>query len=86
MDPFADTGALVTPLRAHELADTSSADHEFAILPRQILVAGTGALVIRLVDSTEDLTVTFGAGSFQLLPWRVRTVRQATAVTVVGLS
>ena len=83
-----NTAGLNAPATRHELADHSSGDHEFADLPREILVIGAGALRVRLADSDADLVLNLPANTFQRFPWRVSHVRQATAagVAVIGFS
>ena len=89
MDTFAEhSPSLVSSARKHEVADHSAGDHEFAVLPRQVLIIGAGAFRARLVDDDADLDLDLPAGTILLAPWRVSIVRQTTAagVAVIGFA
>lgn len=66
-----------------EVADVSTADHEFDPPTRAILVLGADTLTVRMLNDSADLTMTI-AGDI-LLPLRVTHVTQATTAAVVDL-
>ncbi|MBU7581143.1 MAG: hypothetical protein KAF27_11880 [Porphyrobacter sp.] len=83
---YATLDSLIAPAR-NCFPITPDNTAELAILPKAIYVGGGGNLVVRAVDSAQDVTfVNVAAGS--LLDVRVVAVRQAgtTATNIVGLA
>ena len=85
MDPFESyTDSLIAPAK-HAFAITPDDNADLPMATKAIYVGTGGDLVIRLVDSAQDVTlVAVPAGS--ILPLRVKAMRTiSTASNIVGL-
>ncbi len=85
-DPFAGAGdSLVAPAK-HVFAITPHATSDLPMAAKALYVGSSGDLVMRAVDSDEDVTlVNVAAGT--ILPIRVRAIRAtSTAANFVGLA
>jgi hypothetical protein len=86
LDPFryADDNAAHPARRVFAVTPDDIA--ELPVLPKALLVGGAGAVTLRAVDSTTDVTLPVAAG--QILPIRAQYVRASgtTATAIVALA
>ncbi len=85
-DPFAGTGdSLVAPAK-HVFTITPDALEDLPMATKALYIGSGGDLVMRAVDSEEDVTfANVAAGT--ILPIRVRAIRtSSTAANFVGLA
>lgn len=82
LDPFrfSDDNAAHPARRAFAVTPHDSA--ELPVLPKALLVGGAGAVTLRAVDSSADVTIPAAAG--QILPIRAQFVR-ATGTTATAI-
>ena len=79
--------AINRPITHGEVADISSADHEFTNPTRAVWLNGAGNVVGRLLDDDDDVTILITGQVF--LPLRFSHIRQSgtsgTITQIVGL-
>ena len=85
MDPFESyTDSLIAPAK-HAFAITPDDNADLPTTTKALYIGTGGDLVVRLVDSTQDVTFV-AVPSGAILPLRVDAVRTAsTATDIVGL-
>jgi len=85
-DSFAGSGdSLVAPAK-HAFPITPQANSDLPMAAKALYVGGAGDVVLRAVDSQEDVTF-FNVASGTILPVRIRAIRDtSSASNFVGLS
>ena len=86
MDPFEDfADSLITPAK-HAFAVTPDDNSDLPIATKALYVGNGGDVVLRPIDSDQDVTLTNVPSGF-ILPIRARAVRvSSTATDIVGLA